>query len=189
EGELRRPPVAEHGAGGDPTGSGQLDAGAGHACGGVVDQPGEMAESGSGRPEALRGLGERRRGDAAERELVEHCLQGGQEARGPGLRAKRAGADGIEGRGEEAVEGGAAAGPESRWADDRVAQPLEGPALVFSRALHGGPATLRPGDDTAPATSSASSPGERAASIEGHRRCPSKVPDTFDRASQTTGLR
>ena len=196
EREVRRPPVGEHAARGNPSGGGQLDSGPGHPRGGVVDPPGEVGEPGPGRAELLGCLGQGRRRDAAERELVEEGLEGALKARGPGLCAERAGSDRVDGRGEETVEGGAAARPEPRWRDDCVAQLLEGPALLDFRALHGGPVTLRPAHDTAGHVERPV-PGRAGGVVEALRTArrrsnppsldrpigawPSKVPDTFGR--------
>ena len=141
--------MGEHAARGNPSGGGQLDSGPGHPRGGVVDPPGEVGEPGPGRAELLGCLGQGRRRDAAERELVEEGLEGALKARGPDLCAERAGSDRVDGRGEETKR----AGPRHVRSPDggtiRVAQLLEGPALLDFRALHGGPATLRPAHDTA----------------------------------------
>ena len=148
--EVGWPTPGEHAARGNPARGRQLHAGAVHVRRGRVDQTGEVAEPGTGGAESRRCLLQGGGGDAAVRELLQHPLQGLQEGRAPGLGAEQPGTDVLDRGREKPVKGGAAAGPEPRGRDDGVTQPLERPAIVISQPLHGGPATLRPADDTEP---------------------------------------
>ena len=154
---------------------GELDPGRGHTLGGTSTSRARWASRGPGGADPLRGLGQGRGRDAAEGELVEQRLEAAEERRGPGLRAERAGPDRVHRGGEETVERRAAAGPEPGRRHDRVAQPLEGPALFLAEPLHGGPVTLRPAHDTC--RRAAGCPASERGSARSGRATVADVPD------------
>lgn len=148
-GELVGPAAGERSAPGHPPRRRELGPGRREPLGGDLDQLRQMREPSSRRAHPLRGLGERPGRDAPQDELVEERLEGPEEPGGPRDAAEGAGAHSLDRRGEHSVQCGASAGPEPGRRHDRVPQPLQRPALL-ARASHGGPATLRPADDTGP---------------------------------------